>query len=65
MVNIIASSVGCRARSLIFIVRASALGAGNATKHRNKAHQPASGKCDRCNGHSPGVMAIDSPAGMT
>jgi hypothetical protein len=31
-------------RSLIFIVRASALGAGNASKHRHNAHQPARGK---------------------
>jgi hypothetical protein len=30
--------------SLIFIVRASALGAGNATKHHNNARQPARGK---------------------
>jgi hypothetical protein len=52
MVNMASSplAVVC---SLIVIVRASALGAGNATKHRNNAHQPARGKCYRCNADSP------------
>jgi len=52
MVNMVVFSVGCRVQP-DFMVRASALGAGNASKHRNNAHQPARGKCHRCDADSP------------
>jgi hypothetical protein len=61
MVNMVVSSVGCRigraARflQLDFIVRASASGAGNPTKHRHNAHQRASGKWYRCSADSPAI----------
>jgi hypothetical protein len=50
MVNMVVFSVGCRVQPDFYRAR---IGAGNATKHRNNAHQPARGKCYRCNGDSP------------
>jgi hypothetical protein len=46
MVNMIVSSVGARA---------SALGAGNAIKHRHNDYQRASGNWYRCNADNPAM----------
>jgi hypothetical protein len=40
MVNMVVFSVGCRVQPDFYRAR---IGAGNATKHRNNAHQPARG----------------------